>query len=197
MTGTTRKPPPSETRERLIAAAAEAFNTHGFHGTDSNRIARAAGYAPQTFYRHFTDKTDIFIRVYERWQADEQRDLAEAIRAAPRGRPRSLTAAEVMIEAHRRWAGFRRSLRLLAVEDHRVRAARAESRRKQLAPAGPEVPDWPERVAALLTIERLCDAIADAEIGDLAVSEADWAPRIADAIEALRVLSRQAPASSG
>lgn len=197
MPGSNRKPPPSETRQRLIAAAAEAFNSHGFHGTDSNRIARAAGYAPQTFYRHFTDKTDIFIRVYERWQADEQRNLAEAIRAAPRGRPRSLAAAAVMIAAHRRWAGFRRSLRLLAVEDARVRAARAESRRRQLAPAGPEAPDWPERVAALLTIERLCDAIADAEIDDLGVPEPEWAPRIADAIEALRSLRLQAPGNSG
>ena len=41
------------TRERLIRAALRAFGRGGFQGTDSNRIARAAGFAPQTFYRWF------------------------------------------------------------------------------------------------------------------------------------------------
>ena len=59
---------PSSTRERLVEAAADAFNAHGFHGTDTNKIARAAGFAPQTFYRHFEDKLAIFIAVYEAWR---------------------------------------------------------------------------------------------------------------------------------
>ena len=52
------------TPERLIAAAAAEFREAGFAGTDSNRIARRAGFAPQTFYRWFKDKTEIFIAVY-------------------------------------------------------------------------------------------------------------------------------------
>ena len=45
----------ADTRERLVAAAAAVFNRDGYHGTDSNRLARAAGYAPATFYKHFPD----------------------------------------------------------------------------------------------------------------------------------------------
>ena len=62
---------PSETRERLVASAAELFNTVGYHGTDSNRIARNAGYTPGVFYKHFKDKCEIFLAVYEGWIAAE------------------------------------------------------------------------------------------------------------------------------
>jgi AcrR family transcriptional regulator len=46
---------PPSTSNDLIAAAAAEFNEFGFSGTDTNRIARRAGYAPQTFYRWFKD----------------------------------------------------------------------------------------------------------------------------------------------
>ena len=59
------------TSEKLIAAAAKEFNEHGFGGTDTNRIARRAGFAPQTFYRWFRDKVEIFIKTYELWQREE------------------------------------------------------------------------------------------------------------------------------
>jgi AcrR family transcriptional regulator len=61
--GVAADPKPS-TRERLVQAAAAEFREQGFAGTDTNRIARRAGFAPQTFYRWFTDKTEIFIAVY-------------------------------------------------------------------------------------------------------------------------------------
>jgi hypothetical protein len=96
--------------------------------------------------------------------------------------------AATLIEAHRAWARFRRSLRLLAVEDPRVRAARAASRRAQLealAHVAPPAP-WASRVAALLTVERLCDAAADEETSDLAIDAAAWTEVVADAIAALR-----------
>ncbi len=58
-----------DTRDRLVAAAARAFNRAGYHGTDSNRIARAAGYAPATFYKHFADKRAIFVAATRAQQA--------------------------------------------------------------------------------------------------------------------------------
>src|SRR5690606_17709581 len=54
--GRPRRGTPDGTRERLIAAAAEVINRDGYFGTDSNAIARAAGYSPATFYKHFEDK---------------------------------------------------------------------------------------------------------------------------------------------
>jgi AcrR family transcriptional regulator len=63
--------PHPTTRARLVAAAREEFVDHGFAGTDSNKIARRAGFAPQTFYRWFKDKTDIFLAVYGGWQRED------------------------------------------------------------------------------------------------------------------------------
>ncbi len=62
---------PNKTRRALIEAAARIFNSAGYHGTDSNRIAREAGYAPGTFYVHFADKLAIFLEVYESWVSAE------------------------------------------------------------------------------------------------------------------------------
>ncbi|MFN9251882.1 MAG: TetR/AcrR family transcriptional regulator, partial [Brevundimonas sp.] len=101
----TRQP---TTRDALLAAAAKAFNEHGFSGTDTNRIAREAGFAPQTFYRHFTDKTDIFIRVYELWQEDERARIAAAMRCAGDAAAQLDAVARTLIAAHRNHAGFRR-----------------------------------------------------------------------------------------
>ena len=38
-----RRGSPDETRARLVAAAADEIERAGYHGTDTNRIARAAG----------------------------------------------------------------------------------------------------------------------------------------------------------
>src|SRR3981189_941127 len=50
-----------ESRRLLVEAAAQIFNSDGFHGTDTNRIAKAAGYTPGTFYTHFPDQRAIFL----------------------------------------------------------------------------------------------------------------------------------------
>lgn len=161
---------PSSTRQALITAAAAAFNAHGFHGTDSNKIARAAGFAPQTFYRHFPDKLAIFIAVYEAWQASER----DAVRTAAREADPDIAITRASIGHHRDWRGFRRSLRLLALEEPRIRIARAESRERQLADLakapGNRHRSKAQLTAALLKVERICDALADDEFADLAIN---------------------------
>lgn len=170
MSSAKSRPP---TRETLVKAAAEAFNAHGYHGTDSNKIARAAGFAPQTFYRHFPDKLAIFVTVYEAWQASER----EAVRAAAHDADPDIAIARTSVAHHRDWRGFRRSLRLLALEEPRIRAARAESRERQLADLakapGNRGRSKAELTAALLKVERVCDALADDEFADLAIDGED------------------------
>ena len=180
--------PKEDTKALLLLAAAAEFNTQGFSGTDTNRIARAAGFAPQTFYRHYADKTEIFIRVYERWQEDERKKITAAMRAVPSSKGRALAVAATLIAGHREWACFRRSLRLLALEDDRVRAARTASRRAQLDALSERLAPspWAARVAALLTVERLCDAAADAETDDLGIDATAWNALVAQAIGRLR-----------
>ncbi|MDQ0462499.1 AcrR family transcriptional regulator [Caulobacter ginsengisoli] len=174
------------TRQKLIEAAAQAFNAGGYFGTDTNRIARAAGFAPQTFYRHFEDKLAVFIAVYDDWRESERL----AVRAAARAPDPDLAIAQASLDHHVRWTGFRRSLRLLALEEPRVRDARTLSRRQQLgdlakAPGnrGREPADL---AAALLKVERVCDAAADGELADLGLGEAAILGLVIDAIRGAR-----------
>jgi AcrR family transcriptional regulator len=163
---------PDQTRKRLIEAAQKEFNTKGFLGTDTNRIARRAGFAPQTFYRHFDDKIAIFIAVYDEWWRAEAGALGD-IMSRRTGRLDARKVAEIAIEFHTRWKIFRRSLRHLAIEEPRVRAARTAARLAQirrLEANAPRKRKLEEMVMALLAAERLCDAFADGELADLGLS---------------------------
>jgi AcrR family transcriptional regulator len=157
----------------LLAARAE-FGEHGYDGTDSNKIARRAGFAPQTFYRWYADKTAIFVAVYRRWEEDELSMLGELI--SKRASTRKLVDA--VIEHHNQHVVFRRSLRWLSVQDGAVRRARADSRLRQIdhivrwsrSDAGRALK--PAEVAVtLLQVERLADAIAERELSDLSLDE--------------------------
>jgi AcrR family transcriptional regulator len=160
-----------DTAAKLVAAAAKEFKRHGFHGTDSNKIARRAGFAPQTFYRWFRDKTEIFLAVYRAWE-DEEREVVGGLLAEQAPDERLVDA---IVAHHRAYRLFRRSLRQLSLEDAVVRKARAESRLRQIErirrAAGPEVGSTADIAAILLQIERLSDAVAEGELIDLGVGD--------------------------
>jgi len=165
------------TAARLVAAAAKEFNRFGFSGTDTNKIARRAGYAPQTFYRWFKDKTEIFLAVYRLWEEQERRVLGDLLaRKAPSER-----IVEAIVSHHRSYRIFRRSLRQLSLEDPVVRKARAETRMRQIqrirSSLGASAPDVAEVATIVFQMERLCDGIAEDEFADLGVNEK--APRAA------------------
>ena len=160
-----------DTASLLVEAAAKEFQEHGFGGTDTNRIARRAGFAPQTFYRWFEDKTAIFLAVYRDWVATEF-DEIDRLRAKGAS---EVELADAVIAHHRAYYIFRRSLRQLTVEDDRVRAARAASRLEQIerikARYKAPRPSSSNVALFLLQFERLCDALADGELRDLGVEE--------------------------
>jgi len=167
-----RRAPAADTAARLVAAAAREFNQHGFDGTDSNRIARRAGFAPQTFYRWFRDKTAIFLAVYRAWEDEEERVIGTLL--AERAPMRKLVDA--VLAHHRAHRLFRRSLRELALVNEAVRQARTESRLRQIEAtrrwAGPGARPPAEIAALVLQIERLCDAVAEGELAELGADEA-------------------------
>jgi AcrR family transcriptional regulator len=152
-------------------AAARLFNRRGYHATDSNAIARAAGYAPGTFYLHFVDKRAIFLAVYERWVAAEWAEIGARARA---GTLDAGTLVDLVVAHHRDWRGFRRSLRALLATDAVVRRFFRARRRRQVelmgelaVAAGGVAPPVEERVILLLTLERVADAISDKEAMEL------------------------------
>jgi len=177
---------PHATAERLLQAAAAEFNAHGFGGTDTNRIARRAGFAPQTFYRWFQDKLEVFIKTYERWQGEE----FGAIDALLAQNASDARLAQAVIAHHRAYLVFRRSLRQLSVENDAARAARASSRLNQVAylrmmNANPGRDDA-ALAAILFQTERLADAVAEGEFRDMGLNEAAGEAALARLIHDLR-----------
>ncbi len=174
------------TREKLARAALAEFNACGFEGTDTNKIARRAGFAPQTFYRWFADKTEIFLFVYRRWE-DEEVALVADLR---RKRTAAAGMAEAIVAHHRTTLKFRRSLRQLSVERDEVRAARAQSRRRQIDRIlewNPKSTSTPDTLAPiLLQTERLCDALAEGEFEDIGVAEDAARRELANLLKRLR-----------
>lgn len=183
-------PPESDTKTLLLEAAAAEFNEGGFSGTDTNRIARRAGFAPQTFYRWFKDKIEIFIAVYQTWEDVERRTLGRLL--ADNATTKQLIDA--LVAHHRDYKVFRRSLRLLSLDDETVRRARAASRVRQIA----QLQEWRGKsgrykdaddaalATLLLQMERLADALAEQEFEDMNVSPAAAQRALADIIEGLR-----------
>lgn len=68
----------AERREVLIEAAVAAFAEHGFHGTPTTEIAKAAGISQAYLFRLFPTKSELYVaavgRCYDR--------LRESMRAA-------------------------------------------------------------------------------------------------------------------
>jgi AcrR family transcriptional regulator len=191
MQKTARRPSPparavKDTGAKLVDAAAKEFRLHGFAGTDTNKIARRAGFAPQTFYRWFRDKTEIFLAVYRAWEEEEKNVLAELQREGA-----SVAAmVDAVIVHHRGSRIFRRSLRQLSVEVPVVRKARAESRLRQIErfrkwKGGAEMP-VAGIATMLLEMERLCDAVAEDEFADLGIDDRTPRAEIAILLSRLR-----------
>src|SRR6184192_3458912 len=74
------------TRQRLIRAALELFTTTGYHFTTTPLIARKAGVAEGTIYRHFDSKQHLLNELYRaagRWAVRLVKE-ADALNVGPR-----------------------------------------------------------------------------------------------------------------
>jgi AcrR family transcriptional regulator len=168
---------PAATRARLVAAAAKVFNTDGYHGTDSNRIAQVAGYSPGTFYKHFKDKREIFLAAYETWVVSEWEAVEVELFAGKSPELIARRLALLTVDFHTRWRVLRASLLELAFADPEVRRFYRQKRRAQLdlmaklrIRLGTRVHSREEDAVQLFTMERCCDAIAQGELRDLGLN---------------------------
>jgi AcrR family transcriptional regulator len=165
-----RRGAPEHTRQRLVAAAAKLFGRAGYHGTDSNSIAKEAGYATGTFYKHFKDKRAIFLAAYETWVTEEWSAVAAECASEVSTATMARKLVLLGIDFHTRWRRLRGSLLELVVSDSRVRQFYRAQRRRQLdrmaelrRQAG-HAPRPPETDAIhLFMMERTFDAIAQGE----------------------------------
>jgi len=74
------------TRQRLVRAALELFTSVGYHLTTTPLIAKKAGVAEGTIYRHFDSKQHLLNELYRaagRWAGKVVKE-ADALKVGPR-----------------------------------------------------------------------------------------------------------------
>src|SRR3954466_9907872 len=78
---TAKKKPPlaGEGRAEILAVALKAFATHGFEGTSTSEIARAAGVTQPLVYHHFKSKQALWDAVMDELFGDFSAEIARAI----------------------------------------------------------------------------------------------------------------------
>src|SRR2546423_13040431 len=114
------------TRERLERAALELFTAHGYHETTTPQIAKKAGVAEGTIYRHFTSKQHCFNELYRtaaRWAGQLVKD-ADALKVGPREKlaelARGLVAGATQDAAMARLVFIQRPRDLLGEESRKT-----------------------------------------------------------------------------
>jgi len=192
-------PPPmpasqtASTRERLVRAAAEELNRAGFGGTNTNKIARAAGFAPATFYRYFDDKRAIMVAAFD-WVLSLQREamialVAEADPTDIAGIARRMVQS--LADHQRAWQKLVASGLVIASEDpelasllHAKRAQDLAAMEAICARLGGKPKSREEDLLLLLTVEGLCVLLATTDPSAIGVSEEALVERMAQRIVA-------------
>ncbi|MFH8567534.1 TetR/AcrR family transcriptional regulator [Streptomyces sp. NPDC017993] len=125
----TREESRQQTRERLLAAAAELFVERGVNGTSVEQIAERAGYTRGAFYGNFEDKNAL---VAELLQHRTRRELEE-VRALTQGATSFADALDRLRAWNRdrarhlpEWLALRMELVLHALRNEELRPLLAE-----------------------------------------------------------------------
>ncbi|MBC7397280.1 MAG: TetR/AcrR family transcriptional regulator [Bdellovibrionales bacterium] len=169
---------PAFTRRQLKIAARKEFNAAGYFATDTNKIARSAGYSAGTFYRHFKDKLELFIEVYRDWHWDQMQEIERALLLGGTVDEMSIRMADIILQFYSHWKTFRASARVLALSEPRASQFKS-SRRAELVESinatrsrlnFPMLP-IKDLVTFLIFIERLADAIIDGEYAQFGLGE--------------------------
>ena len=161
--------PGQDAKTMLLHAAGAEFVEFGYEHTTSNRIAQRAGFAPQTFYRWYKDKLEVFIQVFEAWTDAELNQLDGMLTE----QTSSHDIAEAFVQNFRSFALFKRSLQQLAANSTEVRQARAACRLRQIQQVkrwNPSLQDDELIASLLICAETLCQALSEGEFEDMGLT---------------------------
>lgn len=89
----------SATRERLLAAAAELFAQHGFHGTKARDIAQRGGVNLAASNYHYGSKRDLYFEVLRSHFAEIRGELERRGANLPKARKLSRRRLEDLLRA--------------------------------------------------------------------------------------------------
>ena len=161
---------PDFTRKQLKIAARREFNSVGYFSTDTNKIAKLAGYAPGSFYRHFKDKVDIFIEIYQDWHLEQMLEIERALFAGGSIEEMSDRLATIVINFYGNWKPLRAAARVLVISEERVAEFKTSRRTAVMQNiialrTHLNLITLPEEkiILFLILIERLGDAVSDGE----------------------------------
>jgi len=87
------------TRQRLERAALELFTSQGYHATTTPQIARKAGVAEGTIYRHFTSKQHLLNELYRAAARAAAKVVAAGEAAGPAPREKLTAAGRGLVAA--------------------------------------------------------------------------------------------------
>ena len=114
------------TRQRLVRAALELFTAEGYHVTTTPQLAKKAGVAEGTIYRHFRSKQHLLNELYRaaaRWATKLVAEI-DVMHVGPREKlnelGRSLAAAAAREPAVARLFFIQRHGTLLDEESHKA-----------------------------------------------------------------------------
>lgn len=113
----------AETREAVLAAAAELFGERGWAATGMRDVARSAGVAVETVYANFRSKSDLLLAAIDVGVVGDDAPVAlsdrpEFAALAVGDRPsRAAAAGRLMAGIQRRTAGVHHALREAAASD--------------------------------------------------------------------------------
>jgi len=154
------------TRERLIKATVEVVRDLGYAHTTTRAIARAAGVAEGTIYRHFPDKNALFVAAV----LDRNAPIIEWVSHLP-DRAGQGSVAENLTACLTRLAGLREDivpLELAVIADPQL--AHQHRQHAAAALAGGPLPGPPHFVAAYLAAEQALGRVrADVDPQQVAV----------------------------
>jgi AcrR family transcriptional regulator len=88
------------THQRLIRAALELFSSRGYHDTTTAQIAKKAGVAEGTIYRHFPSKQQMLNDLYRgalRWAVKAVEDSGDPT-SSPPPRARLAQVAQALVD---------------------------------------------------------------------------------------------------
>jgi AcrR family transcriptional regulator len=71
-----------QTRDHLLAAAAQVFADRGFHGATLDAVAAAAGFSKGAVYSNFKNKEDLFLALLESGYSREVESLKATMEAS-------------------------------------------------------------------------------------------------------------------
>jgi AcrR family transcriptional regulator len=136
--------PASSARERIVATAAEMFETDGVQRTGINALIARSGVAKDTLYKHFSSKDDLVVEVLRRRDEQWCTWLRAGVERATNDPAERLLAVFDMLDSELSDPNYRGSVFLTASTDfpdaqHRVRHACVEHKtrvRQYLADLG-------------------------------------------------------------